>query len=77
MTTAVRIKRCPTCGKEKVKRVRRNWKGANQGQTYAVPALEYFECSNCGEKIYDRRAMRKIEAYSPAFASLRARKKSA
>jgi len=34
---------------------------------YKVPALEYHECPACGEKIYDRKALKKIEAHSPAF----------
>jgi len=32
-----------------------------------VPNLEFYECAKCGERVYDREAMRKIEAYSPAF----------
>jgi predicted RNA-binding Zn-ribbon protein involved in translation (DUF1610 family) len=42
-----------------------------------VPNLEFYECPDCGERIYDRDAMRKIEAHSPAYAKLRAQKKSA
>jgi YgiT-type zinc finger domain-containing protein len=65
-----RITICPTCGSSKIKRVQRNWTGEVQGQTYTVPDLEFYECPNCGEKVYDREAMRKIEAHSPAFAKL-------
>jgi hypothetical protein len=42
-----------------------------QGQTHTVPNLEFHECLDCGERIYDREAMRKIEAYCPAFAKAR------
>jgi hypothetical protein len=49
MTLKIMI--CPTCGSEKIKKVRRNLMGI----------------SDCGEKVYDREAMRKIEAASPAF----------
>jgi YgiT-type zinc finger domain-containing protein len=73
----VKIKTCPSCGSEKIKKVRRNWCGEYQGCAYAVAGLEYYECANCGEKIYDRQAMRKIEACSPAFASHRPTRKSA
>jgi YgiT-type zinc finger domain-containing protein len=59
---------CPTCGSDQIKRVRRDWTDEFKGQTYTVPALEFWECSNCGERIYDREAMRRIEACSPAFA---------
>ena len=41
--------------------------GEYQGEKYVVPGLEYWECEGCDEKIYDREAMRKIEAHSPAF----------
>jgi YgiT-type zinc finger domain-containing protein len=58
---------CPTCGHETLKRIRRDWKGSFKGEPYEVPDLEYLECSRCGEKIYDRAAMRKIERCSPAF----------
>jgi len=62
------ITSCPSCSSKRVKRVRRNWTGEFQGQGYTVPGLEFYECPDCGEKIYDREAMRKIEAHSPAFA---------
>jgi YgiT-type zinc finger domain-containing protein len=68
----IRITKCPTCGSGRVKKVRRNWKGSYRGQGYVVPALEFYECPDCGEEIYDRDAMRKIEAHSPAYAKPRA-----
>jgi YgiT-type zinc finger domain-containing protein len=57
---------CPVCG-GKVKQVREDWVGAYKGKTYIVPDLEYYICEECGEKIYPREAMRKIEACSPAY----------
>jgi YgiT-type zinc finger domain-containing protein len=66
---------CPTCGGSHLKKVRRNWKDTFQGQTYVVPNLEYWECPDCGEQLYDRDAMRKIEAHSPAYAKRRAAEK--
>ena len=42
-----------------------------------VPNLEYYECPDCGERLFDHNAMQKIEAHSPAYAKLRAQKKSA
>jgi YgiT-type zinc finger domain-containing protein len=59
---------CPNCKSREIRKVRRNWTGKFHGKTYLVPALEYYECPHCGEKIYDRQAMRKIESYSPAFS---------
>jgi len=61
------IKTCPSCDGKRIKMVRRNWTGNFKGQKYTVPNLEYYECPDCGEKIYDREAMRQIEAHSPAF----------
>ncbi|RLC20578.1 MAG: hypothetical protein DRI57_04485 [Deltaproteobacteria bacterium] len=58
---------CPSCGSDKITKLRENWTGNFQGRAYSVPSLEFYECPDCGEKIYDRLAMRKIEACSPAF----------
>ena len=67
------IKTCPTCGSHKIKKVRCVWTGDFQGQQYSVPDLEYYEYPRCGEKVYDREAMRRIEAHSPAFTRSSAR----
>lgn len=65
------IMKCPTCGSDKIKKVWRKRTGKVHGQTYSVPRLEFHECPVCGEKVYDREAMRIIEAHSPAFAKAR------
>ena len=72
----IKITHCPTCGSRKIRKVRRNLTRDFRGQTYVVPDLEFHECPNCGEKLYDREAMRKIEAHSPAFAKARSRKQA-
>ena len=61
------IKICPSCGGTKIKNVHGNWTGVFKGETYTVPNLEYYECPDCGEKVYDREAMRDIQAHSQAF----------
>jgi YgiT-type zinc finger domain-containing protein len=66
------ITKCPTCGSNKIRKVRRKWIGNFQGQTYSIPRLKFHECPVCDEKIYDREAMRKIEAHSPALIKARA-----
>jgi YgiT-type zinc finger domain-containing protein len=76
MNTMIKITICPTCGSNKIKKVRRNWTDEFQGQTYTVPNLEFYECPDCGEEVYDPHAMRKIEAYSPAYAKTRRRKQA-
>ncbi len=68
----LKITKCPTCGSKRIRLVRRNWKGTFEGQAYTVPNLVFHECPDCGEEIYDRDAMRKIEAHSPAYAKPRA-----
>ncbi len=75
MLTTITV--CPSCGSNTIKKVRRNWTGKVNGQAYVVPNLEYYICPQCGEKIYDRQAMRKIEAHSPVFAKRPIEKKSA
>jgi YgiT-type zinc finger domain-containing protein len=69
-----RITSCPSCGSEKIRKVRRKWQGECHGQTYTVEKLEFYECPDCGEKLYDREAMRTIQADSPAFAKAAASK---
>ena len=71
----IQITICPSCGTDKIKRVQRDWTSEFQGQTYTVPNLEFYECTYCGEEVYDPQAMRKIEAHSPAFAKGRMGKK--
>ena len=74
MNKSLSIKICPTCGSEKIKRVRRNLSGRFAGRPYTVPSLEFYECPDCGEKVYDREAMRKIAATSGVFNRPRTRK---
>jgi YgiT-type zinc finger domain-containing protein len=64
------ITTCPSCGSKEIKRVRRNLPREFEGHEYTVPNLEYNECPDCGEKVYDRDAMREIQAHSPAFKRL-------
>lgn len=63
----MKIAKCPSCDSRKIKRVTRDWAGEACGKHYVVPRLSFYECPVCGERIYDREAMRKIEARSPAF----------
>ncbi len=71
----IQITICPSCGSDKIKRVQQDWTDEFKGKTYTVPDLEFYACPDCGEKVYDPQAMRKIEAHSPAFAKARVRKK--
>ena len=58
---------CPTCGSTKIKKIRKDLTATHDGLAYVVPDIEYYECPNCGERVYDRNAMRRIESNSPAF----------
>ena len=63
-----KISECPSCGSTKIRKVRRRWSGVYEGKSYTVEHLEFYECPDCEERIYDPDAMRAIEAGSPAFA---------
>ena len=63
----LKITECPTCESPRIKRVKKNQRRTFKGKAYMVPNLEYWECPDCGEHVYDHAAMRKIEAHSPAY----------
>jgi YgiT-type zinc finger domain-containing protein len=67
MSDILHIKTCPTCGSDKIKRVVRDVTRKYKGQAYIVPKVGFYDCPNCGEKVYDHEAMLKIRAYSPAY----------
>jgi YgiT-type zinc finger domain-containing protein len=71
----IRITMCPSCGSSKIRKLRRDLVRDYDGLTYTVPDLEYYECPQCGERVYDRDAMRKIEAHSPAFHRIQPKKR--
>jgi len=70
----IKITTCPTCGSKRIKKVKRDLACDFNTHTYVVPALEFYECPDCGERVYDREAMRKIESCSPAFAKAHSHK---
>jgi YgiT-type zinc finger domain-containing protein len=67
MTDKIRIKTCPTCGSDKIRYIIRDITRQYKDRTYTVPRVGFYACPNCGEKVYDREAMKKIEAHSPAY----------
>jgi YgiT-type zinc finger domain-containing protein len=72
-----KITRCPSCNSARIRKVRRNWTGEFKNKRYTVPNLEYYECPDCGEKLYTREALREIEMHSPAFDSAHIKRRSA
>jgi YgiT-type zinc finger domain-containing protein len=67
MTPTIPINQCPTCGSDQIVLVVRDLLRQYQGEMYTVPAVKFYECPVCGERVYDREAMQKIAAYSPAY----------
>ena len=61
------ISACPSCGSERIRIVCRDVKRGAGDSVYLVPKLTFFECPDCGEQVYDQRAMRRIEECSPTF----------
>jgi len=61
------VTQCPSCGSRRIQHVCRDFHGELKGEAYVVPDLEFHECSDCGEKLFDRDAMRRIEEVSPAY----------
>ncbi len=73
----IKITVCPSCGSSEIRKVQKDYSRDFEGQRYVVPDLEHYECRNCGERIFDREAMRKIEASSPAFERRYPKRKTA
>jgi ribosomal protein L37AE/L43A len=59
------IKICPTCARSHVRRVKRDVECNFRGLVFKARAIEFHECPDCGEKLYDREAMRKMESFRP------------
>jgi YgiT-type zinc finger domain-containing protein len=72
-----KITHCPTCGSDQITQVCRDWTSIYQGQSYVVPALTFYECLVCGERVFERDVVAKIRVYSPAYAAKRVKPRSA
>jgi len=42
---------------------------------FVVPDIEFDDCPDCGEQIFDLAAMEKINAHRPSIARIRPRKR--
>lgn len=62
----IKLAVCSNCYSKNIKKVRRTVSGMRQGKRYSVPRVEFYECPDCGERIYDPTAMRQIEQGSHA-----------
>jgi len=73
--TKLKITRCPMCGSKRIRRVCRDVKGSYRGKPYTAHDVEFEECPDCSERLYDMEAMEKLE--SARSAPLRRRKRVA
>ena len=71
------LKTCPTCGQPHLRRVTRDVPCNFKGQPYTAPAITFHECPDCGERLYDRDAMRKMESFRPSATKPRGKRKIA
>ena len=62
--TALKLSICPNCGNKNLKKVRKAVTGVRQGKPYSAAAVDFYECPDCGERIYDPAAIRQIEHQS-------------
>ena len=67
MNTLMNITICPSCGSPNIHRQEGEVTGTYHGQSYVIPSVSFYACADCGEKVYDREAMRTIERSSPVF----------
>lgn len=74
MSELLKITHCPNCGSEKIKKSAGGGAGHSRGATYVVPGLQFYGCTVCGEILFDRQAVDKIKAQSPALAKRRTQK---
>ena len=70
-----RIKTCPSCGSRRIRPVRRDVTIDAGGVRFVTPQVEFDDCPNCGEQIFDLTAMEKIDSYRPSGARAKARRR--
>ena len=61
---SLKITVCPSCGSTNIKKVKKLVTGTRNGKRYSAPDIEFYECPDCGERVYDPAAIRRIEKHS-------------
>ncbi len=72
--TRLKLTVCPNCGKNNLKKVRKTVTATRHGKKNSVPGVEFYECPDWGERIYDSAAIRHIEQHSTVRKHRPARK---
>ena len=75
--TRLKLNVCPNCGNKNLKNVRQTVTGTRQGKRYSAPSVEFYECPDCGERIYDPVAVQQIEQHSHVAVKRRPARKIA
>jgi YgiT-type zinc finger domain-containing protein len=60
-----KAKTCPTCESTEIRTIRSDYPATVRGRQVVIPDLERQECPVCGEVLFDRAAMKKIQSYWP------------
>jgi YgiT-type zinc finger domain-containing protein len=60
-TDEIRITHCPTCGSDRIRRVTRDVPGVYKSRAYTAKNVHFEECPVCGERLFDREAMKKLD----------------
>jgi len=67
------LTKCPSCGSRKIKRVTRDYAGVYRGQPYKVPDVQFDECPDCGEQVFDGEMVERIQSHRPVVRRARRR----
>jgi YgiT-type zinc finger domain-containing protein len=70
----IKIKTCPTCGSKRIRLVCEDAKFSIRGRQVIVHELDFLRCDNCGERLYDIEASRKIDSVIGRTGAARRRK---
>ena len=73
MLERLHLTHCPTCGSESIREVRRDVRRRVLDTEYTIRSLRFHECTDCGEKVYGRQALRRIQETSPAYSKAEAK----
>jgi YgiT-type zinc finger domain-containing protein len=73
MTNLV-IKTCPTCGSNRIRRVKRDIESKRAGQNFIAQDIEIEECANCGERLFSPESLEQIAAQRAERKRIRGRR---